>query len=85
MVQSLFNTRVVEVDAEKIQRKAEALVNSSKERANAETIIANANAAREKAKERMARLVSHLESVQRAAVKDWDSRLSKNPKEGFEP
>lgn len=84
-VQSLFNTRLVEVDADRIKKKAEALVNGSLERANAETILAKANAAREKTKERMARLVTHLESVQRAAVKDWDSRLSKNPKDGFQP
>ena len=79
MVKSLFNTRLVEVDAERVKRKAEALVTGSRERANAETILSKAKASREKTKERMARLVSHQESLQRAAVKDWDSRLSKNP------
>ena len=73
------------VDADKVRAKAEALVKGSRERANAETILAKARAASEKTKERIARLVSHQENLQRIAVKDWDARLYKNPEEGFEP
>ncbi len=65
--------------------KADALVKASRERANAETIFAEADAAREKTRERLARLVKHQASLQRAAVTDWDSRLSKNPEQGFSP
>ncbi len=82
-VKSLFNTRVVEVDTDRIKEKADALVKESRERANAETILAEAETAREKTRERMALLVKHQASLQRAAVTDWDSRLSKNPEQGF--
>ncbi len=84
-VKSLFNTRVVEVDTDRIKERADALVKASRERANAETILAEAEAAREMTRERMARLVKHQASLQRAAVTDWDSRLSKNPEQGFSP
>jgi hypothetical protein len=84
-VKSLFNTRVVEVDTDRIKEKADTLVKASRERANAETVLAEAEAAREKTRERLARLVKHQASLQRAAVTDWDSRLSKNPKQGFSP
>ncbi|UCE61766.1 MAG: hypothetical protein JSU63_08450, partial [Phycisphaerales bacterium] len=84
-VKSLFNTRVVEVDTDRIKEKADTLVKASRERANAETILAEAEAAREKTKERLAQLVKHQASLQRAAVTDWDSRLSKNPEQGFSP
>lgn len=83
-VRSLFNTRIVEVDTDRLREKADALVNASRQRANAETILAEAETAREKTTERMARLVKHQASLQRAAVTDWDSRLSKNPVEGFD-
>ena len=85
MVQSLFNTRLVEVDADKVKARAEALLRGSNERANAETILAKAKAASEKTKDRIARLVRHQKSLQRVAVEDWDARLHKNPKEGFQP
>jgi hypothetical protein len=84
-VKSLFNTRVVEVDTDRVKEKADALVKASRERANAETILAEAETAREKTRERLARLVKHQASLQRAAVTDWDSRLSKNPEQGFSP
>ena len=84
VVQSLFTTRLIEVDADRVKAKAEALVRGSRERANAETILAKAKASSEKTKERIARLVSHQNSLQRAAVKDWDTRLAKNPEGGFE-
>ncbi|UCE60081.1 MAG: hypothetical protein JSU63_21885 [Phycisphaerales bacterium] len=84
-VNSLFNTRVVEVDSDRIKEKADALVKASRERANAETILAEAEAAREKTRERLARLVKHQASLQRAAVTDWDSRLAKNSEQGFSP
>lgn len=84
-VKSLFNTRVVEVVTDRVKEKADALVKDSRQRANAETLLAEAEAARDKTKERMARLVKHQVSLQRAAVKDWDSRLAKNPVDGFNP
>jgi ElaB/YqjD/DUF883 family membrane-anchored ribosome-binding protein len=84
-VRSQFDTRVVETDADRIIQQADALIRSSLQRANAETILAKAEAARSETKQRLARLVKHQETLQRAAVQDWDSRLSKNPKQGFNP
>lgn len=84
-VRSQFDTRVVETDADRIIQQADALIRSSLQRANAETILAKAEAARSETKQRLARLVKRQESLQRAAVQDWDSRLHKNPKQGFNP
>ena len=82
-VHSMFRTRIVEFDTQKVKRRAEALVKASRERANAETILAQAKAARFDSNKRLARLVRHQETLQRAAVKDWDSRLFNNPTNGF--
>lgn len=80
-----FNSRITEADSERIKAKAAVLVKSMHEQANAKSILAEARAARGETKKRLARLVKHQEALQRAAVKDWDSRLYKNPSAGFNP
>ncbi len=74
----------MEVDADRVKAKAEALVRGSRERANVETVVAKAKAASAKTRERIARLVSHQKSLQRVAVDNRDARLSKDSTESME-
>ena len=80
-----FNSRIVESDSERIKEKAAILVKGMHEQANAKSILAEAEAARSETQKRLARLVKHQKALQRAAVKDWDSRLYKNSPAGFDP
>lgn len=79
-----FNSRIVEANSQRIKDKAAVLVKSMHEQGNAKSILAEAEAARSETQKRLARLVKHQQALQRAAVKDWDSRLHKNPRAGFE-
>ena len=77
-IKSLFDARLAQVYSERILAKNENFLDQSFHRVNVETALAQARAAREDTRNRLAQLAKRQKQLQTAAMQDWDSRLARH-------
>lgn len=75
-VRATFDARLVQVQSERIREISEAYQDDFYKRANLETSLAQAEAARSQMNERFAQLKTEQHELQRSARQNWDARLA---------
>ncbi len=76
-IRSRFNSRIVQVAAPRVKAGTDSFLDEFLHRSNVESIVAEAKAASARTTERLAILAKNQAALQKAAVKNWDSRLAK--------